>query len=187
MEYTLTPVILTYDNFEPDEDSLTDGYESEHSIATAIAQSKNIQTYDFESSVLVEAIHSSPVGRKYLRLAEPFLICEFAADSIDELGRKVYTLPSLDTLPSVTLLDYVLGLKYYIKFSGCCIGVDVALSLDQAGKKLRQKRELERLYSTLKFDRIVILRLATEFNAQTLESQLKTVVKSNDLIQIVDV
>ena len=187
MEHTLTPIILTYDNFERNEDSLTDEYESKHSIATAIEQSKNIQTYDFESSVLVEAIHSSPVGRKYLRLAEPFLIGEFATDSIDELGRKVYTLPSLDTLPSVTLLDYVLGLKYYIKFSGCCIGIDVAISLVQSGKKLRQKRELESVYSTLKFDRIVIFRTSTEFNVQTLESQLKTVVKSNNFIQIMDI
>jgi hypothetical protein len=162
------------------------GYNPEQSIATAIEQSKNIQVCDFESSVLVEAIQGSPVGRKYLRLAEPFLICEFAADSIDELGRKVYTLPSLNTLPSITLLDYVLGLKHYIELSGCYIGIDVAFSLEQSGKKLRQKRELESVYSTLKFDRIVILCLTTDFIPQTLEFQLKTVVKSNELIQIIN-
>ena len=148
------------------------GYNPEQSIATAIEQSKNIQVCDFESSVLVEAIQGSPVGRKYLRLAEPFLICEFAADSIDELGRKVYT--------------YVLGLKHYIELSGCYIGIDVAFSLEQSGKKLRQKRELESVYSTLKFDRIVILCLTTDFIPQTLEFQLKTVVKSNELIQIIN-
>jgi hypothetical protein len=177
---------LTYDNFERDEDSFTGGYDPEQSIATAIEQSKNVQTCDLESSVLVEAIQGSPVGRKYLRLAEPFLICEFAADSIDKLGRKVYTLPSLDTLPSVTLLDYVLGLKYSVTLSACQIGIDVAFSLEQSGKKLRQKRELESVYSILKFDRIVILCLTTDFTPQTLESQLKTVVKFNNLIQIIN-
>jgi hypothetical protein len=178
---------LTYDISERNEDAAINGYSSEYSIGTAIEQSRNIQTFNFESSALVQVIQGSPVGRKYLRLAEPFLIREFATDLIDELGRKVYTLPSLDTLPSVSILDYVLGLDHCLNFSGCCIGIDIALSLEQAGKKLRQKRELELVYSALNFDRIVVVRSTTEFSSQNLESQLKAVVKSNDLIQIVDV
>ena len=77
-------------------------------------------------------------------------------------------------------------IKHYIELSGCYIGIDVAFSLEQSGKKLRQKRELESVYSTLKFDRIVILCLTTDFIPQTLEFQLKTVVKSNELIQIIN-
>lgn len=176
---------MTYDIFERNEDASINEYSFEYSIGTAIARNKNIQTFDFESLALVQVIQSSPVGRKYLRLAEPFLIREFATDSIDELGRKVYTLPSLDTLPSVSILDYVLGLDYCVNFSGCCIGIDAALSLEQAGKKLRQKRELELVYSVLNFDRIVVVRSTTEFSSQTLESQLKTVVESSDLVYII--
>ncbi len=189
MKYILTPIILTYDDFNRDNDYLIVRHDSNESIdliGNAIAHSKNIQNFEFQSLALSEAIQGSPVGKKYLRLAEPFLIGEFASNLTDELNRQVYILPSLDKLPSVTLLDYVLGLEYCVKFSGCCIGIDIAVSPEQAGKKLRQKRELERVYSSLHLDRIVILCLKTGFDSLALEHQLEKVVKCDNLIQIID-
>lgn len=177
---------MTYDNFERDEDFLTDGCDPRFLITTAIEQSKNIQICNLKFETLATIIQSDPAGRKYLRLAEPFLIRDFATNAIDELGRTVYTLPDLATLPVVSIVDYVLGLKYYVEFSDCCIGIDVAINYESAGKKLRQQRELKSVYSRSIFDKIAILIVDKEWDSQILESQLKTVVESKEIIQIID-
>jgi hypothetical protein len=163
-------------NFDQDRDYIN-GYAAECLLAGAIQQSKKIHTWDIESQVLAEAISRDPAGRKHLNIAEPFLVKEFAEISIDEIGRKSFTLPALIDLPAVTILDRVLGLDYCVKFFGYQIGIDVTVDPNTEVKKLRKKRELASVYSHLGFDKIVILIVNNTFDSQVLEAKLKLVNK----------
>lgn len=155
------------------------GYAAECLLATAIHQSKRIHTWDIEPKVLAEAIFNDPAGKKHLKIAEPFLVREFAEISIDELGRKSFTLPLLHDLPAVTILDRVLGLDYCIEFFGYRIGIDVTVNPLMEVKKLRKKRELASVYSHLGFEKIMILVVNNTFDSQLLEAKLKLINKSD--------
>ena len=168
---------MSYD-FDRDDDQIN-GYAAECLLASAVQVSKKIHTWNIEPLVLAKAILADPAGKKHLKIAEPFLVREFAEISIDELGRKSFTLPILSDLPAVTSLDRVLGLDYCIEFFGYRIGIDVTVNPNAEAKKLRKKRELASVYSSLGFDKIVILVVNNTFDSQLLEAKLKLVNKSD--------
>ena len=161
------------------DDDRINGYAAECLLAAAIHQSKRIHAWDINSQALAEAISGDPAGRKHLKIAEPFLVKEFAEISIDELGRKSFTLPVLKDLPAVTILDRVLGLDYCVEFFGYRIGIDVTVNPNTEVRKLRKKRELASVYSHLGFDKIIILVVNETFDFQVLEAKLKLVNKSD--------
>jgi hypothetical protein len=175
--------LMTYDRFDHNDDEQINGYAAECLFANAVQKSKKIHTYDFNSQVLASAIESDSAGRKHLRIAEPFLVKEFAEISVDEIGRKSFALPLLKDLPAVTILDRILGLDFCIEFFGYRIGVDVTVNADAEGNKFRKKRELANVYTKLGFDRIVILIIDKTFNSQELESKLK-IIKNSDVFSI---
>lgn len=161
------------------DDDRINGYAAECFLAAAIHQSKRIYAWDIEPQFLADVISNDPAGKKHLKIAEPFLVQEFAEISIDELGRKSFTLPLLHELPAVTILDRVLGLDYCVEFFGYRIGIDVTVNPSTEVKKLRKKRELASVYSRLGFDKIVILVVNNTFDSQVLEAKLKLINKSD--------
>jgi hypothetical protein len=182
---------LAHDNFEREDDNELEGYAPEYWLANAIQHSNMIHLLNLAAEDLAKAIESDPAGRKHLRIAEPFLATEFDKGATDERGRKFLILPSIVELPTVTTLDYILGLNDCVEFLGCRIGIGITTkeSLSSIGKKLRKKRELANVYSKLGFDKIVILVATSTFDPKVLESELKTVKNSDacDSVHIVEI
>ena len=128
--------------------------------------------------MLADAIESDPIGVKHLDIADPFLFKEFGRQSTNEYGQKISVLPSLDVLPTFAILDYVLGIDSCVNYLGYQIGIDVTVNPRSVDKKLRKKRDLMNVYSVLKFDKVIIVEVQNEFDAQQLELTLKPIIKS---------
>jgi hypothetical protein len=172
--------MMSDNKFDRDDDEKINGYAAECMLDNAIQRSKKIHAYDFDSEVLASAIESDPAGLKHFEIAKPFLSAEFAVISVDERGRKLPVLPTLNVLPAIAVIDYALGLDCCLEVFGYRIGIDVTVNPNSITKKLRKKRELTNVYKKLRFDKIVILVVENTFDSQVLESSIKTVKNSNE-------
>jgi hypothetical protein len=167
---------MSYD-FDRDDDCIN-GYAAERLLFSAIQLSKKIHTVEFDGKVLADAIESDPAGIKHLKIAAPFLFAEFGQEYTNQDGQRISTLPSLNLLPTSTVMDYVLGIDSCVNYLGFQIGIDVTVNLQSVDNKLRKKRELRNIYSVLQFDRVIIIEVGNKFNSQQLESTLKPIIKS---------
>jgi hypothetical protein len=179
---------MSYCDFGKDRDRLN-GYAAECCLATAVNRSKKISPVNFSGSEIANTIRADAGGLKHLKLALPFLLDEFAESTIDNNGRMAFVLPDLAELPTVTVIDYVLGLDCCIDFFGYRIGIDITVNPSAIAKKLRKKSELKNVYTRLNFDRMVILLVNDSFDAHALESKLKVIKNSpvHESIHVVEI
>ncbi len=169
---------MTYD-IDRDDDRIN-GYAAERMLATAVRESKKIHAYNFQSEVLVNAIEGDLAGRKHFQLSQFALAKEFPETFIDERGRSGLFFPKLSDLPTVAIIDNVLGLDCCVEYFGYRIGIDVTVNPNSTVKKQRKKLELTNVYKILQFDKIVILVIDNSFESKVLEAKLKIVKNSSD-------
>jgi hypothetical protein len=161
------------------DDQHINGYSAERLLLSAVQFSRKIHSVEFDGKVLADAIESDPAGVKHLKTAAPLLFAEFGQEYTNQDGQRVLTLPSLNLLPTSTVMDYVPGIDSCVNYLGCRIGIDVTVNSQSVDKKLCKKRELKNICSVLKFDRVIIIEVANKFDSQQLESILKPIIKSH--------
>jgi hypothetical protein len=174
---------MTYSDYDSDSENRLNGYAAEMNLHRAILDSRKTHFVDLDGSFLADVIESDWAGLKHLKSAEINLIEEFGMfKQID--GKDFFTAPDLKDLPQVTVLDYVLGVDYLVNYAGHIVAIDATVNASSVAKKLRKKRELTRVFTTLGVDKTLILVVTESFDAENLHDVLREVVKSSGYHQV---